>query len=219
MHDESRQPDYTRATDPSRVLGLTDAVFAIIITLLVLELHVPALDQGETLGDALREVRPSFLAFVISFVVVAIAWAGHRDLFSLIRRTDRAIVWLNIVYLFPLCIVPFGASLLAQYNRDPVALEMYGILLVAISVTRATIWVYATGRPPLLFAPIDSRSRRAGLAIVTVPGVAFGVAIAIADAAPTASLVIYATVPCLYFLAISFVRTFASPESADQIFT
>src|SRR4051812_732380 len=173
MDEENRQPDFTRASDPFRVLALTDAVFAIIITLLVLEIHVPALDQGESLGDAMREVRPSFLAFVISFVVVAIAWAGHRDLFSLIRRTDRAVVWLNIVYLFPLCMVPFGASLLAQYNKDPVALEMYGMLLVAISLTRLGIWAYATARPKLLYAPLDSRSRRAGLALVAVPGVLF----------------------------------------------
>lgn len=114
MDEERIRQSYERAHDPSRVLALSDGVFAIIITLLVLEIHVPDLAQGQSLREALEEIRPSLTAFLISFVVVAIAWAGHRDIFSLIRRIDRALVWLNIIYLLPLCILPFGASLIAR---------------------------------------------------------------------------------------------------------
>ena len=99
MDDRRHRERYERGNDPARVLTLSDGVFAIILTLLVLEIQVPDLAQGQTLRDALREVRPSFVAFLISFVVVAIAWAGHRDLFALIRRTSRVLVWLNILYL------------------------------------------------------------------------------------------------------------------------
>ena len=185
------------------MLAFSDGVFAIIITLLVLEIHVPELGRGESLEEALRQVRPSFMAFLITFVVVAIAWVGHRDLFSLIQRTDRALVWLNIGYLLPLSILPFGASLIARYNDNPVALEMYGILLVAGTVTRLAIWVYATGRPHLLYAPMDSRSRRDGAIVAGLPGAVYAAAIFIASSAPTASLVIYAAVPALYFIVIT----------------
>jgi uncharacterized membrane protein len=218
--DEKRLLErYERGHDPARVLALSDGVFAIIITLLVLEIHVPDLAQGQTLVEALREVRPSFVAFLISFVVVAISWAGHRDLFALIRRTDRTLVWLNILYLLPLSILPFGASLLSRYDRDPIALEMYGFLLLAIAATRLGIWVYATGRPHLLISPVVARSRWAGAAVVVVPGVAYAVAIAIADAAPTASFVIYAAMPVVYFLGITLARTTAPPASAERHFT
>jgi hypothetical protein len=129
--DEERiRQSYERAHDPSRVLALSDGVFAIIITLLVLEIHVPDLAQGQSLREALEEIRPSLTAFLISFVFVAIAWAGHRDIFSLIRRIDRALVWLNIIYLLPLCILPFGASLIARFEKEPVALRNYGLLLL-----------------------------------------------------------------------------------------
>ena len=205
VDDDERRTD-ERGNDPSRVLTLTDGVFAIILTLLVLELQVPELARDQTLGDALREVRPSFVAFVISFVVVAIAWAGHRDLFSRIRRADRAVVWLNILHLFPLCIVPFGASLIARYDNDAVALEMYGMLLVAITGTRLGIWWYTTGRPQLLFAAVDARTRRAATVIMAIQGVAYAIAIAIASRATTASLLIYAAVPALYFIALWLVR-------------
>jgi TMEM175 potassium channel family protein len=185
----------------------------------VLEIHVPELDGGQTLGDALREIRPSFSAFLISFVVVAIAWAGHRDTFSLVRRTDRTLVWLNILYLLPLSILPFGASLIARHEREPVALRMYGILLVAIVASRLAVWMYASGRLHILFVPVDPRSRRAEIALVAVPGIAYAIAIAVANAAPTASLLIYAAVPVLYFVAITLVRTTAPPGSAEQEFT
>jgi TMEM175 potassium channel family protein len=76
--------------DPARVLALTDGVFAIIITLLVLEIHVPELTQGQSLSEALGELRPSLVAFVVSFILAGLYWVGHRDLFALIRRTDAA---------------------------------------------------------------------------------------------------------------------------------
>src|SRR5215207_5476118 len=94
MDDKLQRERYERGHDPTRVLALSDGVFAIVITLLVLEIHVPDLASGQSLRAALREIRPSFVAFLISVVVTAIAWAGHRDLFSLVRRTDRALVWL-----------------------------------------------------------------------------------------------------------------------------
>jgi uncharacterized membrane protein len=136
-----------RTHDPARVLALSDGVFAIINTLLVLEIHVPELTQGQSLNQALEEVRPSFTAFVIAFLLTGLYWVGHRDLFALIRRTDRGLVWLNILYLLPLCLLPFAAGLLGRYDQEPVALHIYGLVLMAIAVMRVIIWLYATNRP------------------------------------------------------------------------
>jgi uncharacterized membrane protein len=219
MDDERLSKSFERRNDPTRVLALSDGVFAIILTLLVLEIHVPDLAQGQSLVDAVREIRPSFIAFLISFVVVAIAWAGHRDLFALISRTDRTLVWLNFLYLLPLSVLPFGAALISRYDRDPVALRIYGVLLLAIAITRLAIWWYATGRPLLLVAPIDARSRWAGVLIVAVPAAAYVVAIAIADVAPTASFDIYAAMLVLYFIAITLARITAPPKAAERDFT
>ena len=132
--DESARVLLERLHDPARVLALSDGVFAIIVTLLVLEIHVPELTQGHSLNEALAELRPSLVAFVISFVLAGMYWVGHRDLFALIRRTDRGLVWLNILYPLPLCLLPFGAGLVGRYDQEPVALRIYGLLLVAIAV-------------------------------------------------------------------------------------
>jgi uncharacterized membrane protein len=211
MSDDRKRAAYERTHDPSRVMTLSDGVFAIIITLLVLEIHVPELSHGQSLGQALQEIRPSFVAFLISFVVVAISWAGHRDLFAHVRRTDRPLVWLNILYLLPLSILPFGASLIARYDTWPVALELYGFLLLAISATRIWIFWYGTGHPHLLYEPTDPRSRRLGALIVVIPAVAYGAAVVLADASPRTSLWIYAIVPLLYFLGLLRTRWSAPP--------
>jgi uncharacterized membrane protein len=163
--DESTRVLLERLHDPARVLALSDGVFAIIITLLVLEIHIPELTQGHSLNEALRELRPSLVAFVISFILAGMYWVGHRDLFALIRRTDRGLVWLNILFLLPLCLLPFGAGLLGRYDQEPVALRIYGLVLVAIAVMRVVIWLYATNRPHLLWQRLDDRQRRAGLAV------------------------------------------------------
>lgn len=133
MDQEQVRRRYDRQHDPARVMALSDGVFAIVITLLVLEIHVPDLAGGRSLRAALEDVRPSFVGFLISFVVTGIAWAGHRDLFALIRRTDRALVWLNMVYLLPLTLLPFGAALISRYERTPEALSLYGFQLLVIT--------------------------------------------------------------------------------------
>ena len=205
-----------REHDPARVLALSDGVIAIVITLLVLELHVPDLAGGQNLTEALREIRPSFIGFLISFVVTAIAWAGHRDLFALIRRTDRPLVWLNFVYLFPLSLLPFGAALISRYESEPAALSLYGVLLLLIALTRLVVWLYATNRPHLLHEPIDRRVKTIGVLIVALPAALYVLAIGLADSAPSASLGIYLAAPVLYFVGVFVSRSIAPQGEADE---
>jgi uncharacterized membrane protein len=205
--DEAAQTLFERQHDPSRVLAFSDGVFAIIITLLVLDVHVPELKPGESLNAALAEVRPSLTVFVISFILAGMYWVGHRDVFALIRRTDRGVVWLNILYLLPLCLLPFGASLLGKFDQEPRALRIYGGILVAIALMRVVIWLYVSNRPHLLWERVDQRQRRAGLALAGAPGLVYLLAILLAVVAPGMSLAIYAGMPLLYFLSITVLRS------------
>jgi uncharacterized membrane protein len=217
MDQELRR--YEREHDPARVMTLSDGVFAIIITLLVLEIHVPNLTRGQTLAEAIDAIRPSFIGFLISFVVVAISWAGHRDLFALVRRTDRNLVWLNVLYLLPICLLPFGAALISRYDRDEEALGLYGLVLLLIALTRLGVWLYATNRPHLLFEPASRRTRRTGALIAGVPAVLYATGILISRVAPVVSLAIYAGVPVLYFVGLFVERSTAPPGPESDEFT
>jgi uncharacterized membrane protein len=208
-----------RRRDPSRVLALTDGVYAIIITLLVLDIHVPELEAHETLGSAVSDVRPSFISFTIAFIVAAMQWAGHRDLFTLISDTDRGIVWLNLLTLFAACLLPFGSALLSRYYHDPLALRMFGLILMATSLTRTAIWAYAARRPSVVHEPIDRASFWSGLALSVFPLVIYVVAFAVAGVSAGTSLAVYASAPVLYFITITLLRKLAPRGSAERQFT
>jgi uncharacterized membrane protein len=208
-----------RRRDPSRVLALTDGVFAIIITLLVLDIHVPELTAHETLQAAISDVRPSFLAFTVAFIVASMQWVGHRDLFTLIQYTDRGIIWLNLLTLFTVCLLPFGSALLGRYHDDPLALRLFGLILIATSMARTVMWAYAVRKPSLVHEPLDRPSIRSGLVLSAFPVAVYAAAFAIARISPQASLAVYASAPVLYFLAITLLRALAPRESAEHEFT
>ena len=115
--------------------------------------------------------------------------------------------------------MPFGASLLATYWEDSTALVLYGFLLVAVALTRLSIWLYATNRPHVLAGQIDAQARVVGILAALIPGAAYGVGIVLASISPTASLLIYAGVPLMYFAIITVARHTAAHGAAESDFT
>jgi uncharacterized membrane protein SpoIIM required for sporulation len=97
--------------------------------------------------------------------------------------------------------------MIGRYDREPVALRIYGLVLVAIALTRVVIWLYATNRPHLLWQRLDDHQRRTGLALNLYPGLVYLLAFLVARIAPGLSLLIYAGLPVLYFLSITVLRS------------
>ena len=144
---------------------------------------------------------------------------GHRDLFTLIRYTDRGIIWLNLLTLFTVWLLPFGSALLGRYHEDPLALRLFGLILTGTSVARTVIWAYAAHQPSLVHEPLDRASSWSGLALSVFPVVVYVVAFAIARVSPQASLAVYASAPVLYFIAITLLCWQAPRGSAERQFT
>jgi uncharacterized membrane protein len=112
---------------PARVEAFSDGVIAIIITIMVLELHVP---QDHTL-KGLLELWPTISSYALSYLMVAIYWVNHHHLFSLVKRVDIAILWSNIVLLFVLSLVPFATAFVGQSNMSSFSVLVYAGLLFA----------------------------------------------------------------------------------------
>ncbi|NJL56438.1 DUF1211 domain-containing protein [bacterium] len=119
---------------PSRLEALSDGVFAIVITLLVLELRVPELSSrlaNDQLLTALVALLPKLLGYITSFLMIAIYWVAHHNVFHLLQRCDRICLWLNLLFLMCLAFIPFPTALLGEYPQTQVAISVYGGVLLA----------------------------------------------------------------------------------------
>jgi len=217
---EQAQELLERSRDPARVMALTDGVFAIIMTLLVLSIQVPKLAAGETLKTAfLLDVWPTVVVFVISFVLTGLYWVAHRDMFNLVRGVDRGLVWLNVLYMLPVALVPAAAALLGAYSHDALAIRIYGLLFVLIALMRLALWYYIGTRRHLLIEHVSPRTLWTGIFTSIALILVYLIAILVAGVAPYLSLGIYAGVPVLYFIGITFLRRLAPKGSLERDFT
>ncbi len=109
----------TREAKTSRIEALSDGLFAIVMTLLVLELTIPEIPKllaAEQLHLKLLELLPKFAAYVLSFLLLGTLWAYHHILFQHIRRVDGRVVWINILYLMFVAVMPFSTAILGEYS-------------------------------------------------------------------------------------------------------
>ena len=113
----------------TRIEAFSDGVFAIIVTLLVLELRVPALKDHASaaeLGRQLIELAPKFLSWLISFIIVCKFWLNHHHVLSLARNADYALVWLNSIFLMGQSFIPFPTAVMGEYAGNPLAVSLFG---------------------------------------------------------------------------------------------
>jgi uncharacterized membrane protein len=149
-----------------RMEAFSDGVFAIAVTLLVLELRAPlpgTLHDGESLFQALWHEWPSLLAFVTSFVTVLIMWINHHNLFKMIHRTDHNFLLLNGFLLFVVTFIPFPTNVLAEYIQEPgarTASVFYASTFLVMAIAFSVLWRYAAHNGRLLARNVDMRMVR-----------------------------------------------------------
>lgn len=140
-----------------RIVFFSDAVFAIALTLLVLDIRLPE-GVGADLGAALVELRPRLIAFCISFFVIVGAWLTHFRRFRLLKGYDAGLIRWNFALLFLVCLVPFPTSVFAE-NPSPLATALYSACLGAIFAVQAVAQVHAWVAG-LFVKAIDHRTHR-----------------------------------------------------------
>jgi TMEM175 potassium channel family protein len=196
-----------RNASPDRLLAFTDGVYAIIITILVLEIAVPELGPGQTLRGAVAALRPTFVAFVISFLIVGTSWVGHRSTFSQVRYIDINLLWLNLLYLLPVALIPFATATLGEHGSDPLALRLYGVVLIAATLMRLITGWYLDRHPGLLWQAASRQTERLARLVAAAPLVVYTIAMIVAGVSSTLSLVLYFSMPILYFGLVLFLKT------------
>jgi uncharacterized membrane protein len=153
---ESSQ-DEARLTETTRAAALSDGVFAITITLLVLEIHRPEDHEPGGLLHALLQQWPSYLAYAVSFLYIGVVWLNHHSLFSKLRRVNLGFCWINLGILFTTAILPFPTAVLASalapgnssYDQR-VAVTVYALVAAAMSASWLPVFPYLRDHPELL---------------------------------------------------------------------
>ena len=144
-------------------------MFAIAITLLIIEIKVPQVDAQHSLTHALLDLWPSYFAYAISFIVIGIMWANHHAMFRDIIRCDHTLIVCNLFLLLSVSFLPFPTALLAEYLRDgthqDVATAAYGASMTVNAIAFGLLWFYPVLRggfidPSVSAARIRTRSLR-----------------------------------------------------------
>lgn len=192
----------------ARLETFSDGVFAIAITLLVLELGVEA--GTHDLGRQLLHIWPSYLAYVTSFLTIGVIWVNHHALFNFVDRVDRALLFLNTLLLLVVAFTPFPTRLIAEFlrngNDEESAALAYGITFVIMAVIFQLLWRYmATGRRLIRSdvpqETLDDITRTFNPGIPIYAG-----ATLVALASPLASVALYLAIALFYALPPSLYR-------------
>jgi uncharacterized membrane protein len=146
MTDEIEQfapsPMPTPVMSTNRLEAFSDGVFAIVITLLILELKLPS--GPEPLGVKLGHMIPQIIAYAVAFILVGMTWVGHHGLFHVIKRVDKTLMWLNMTELLFISFIPFPTMVLGTNPMDPGAIQFFATVLFLGSVAFNAIWWYAS---------------------------------------------------------------------------
>ena len=138
--------DRLARSETSRVEAFSDGVFAIAITLLILEIRVPPAEGEASLTRALAHLWPSYLAFLASFMTIGVMWLNHHRLFTLIEKTDDALIAFNLLLLLGITWIPFPTALVAEHLREHdvrIAGLVYSASFFGLAIVFNVMWRYA----------------------------------------------------------------------------
>jgi uncharacterized membrane protein len=191
------------ASETGRIEAFSDGVFAIAITLLILEIRIPAVSDGN-LSTQLARQWPSYLSFTISFAFIGIMWINHHQLFTRIRHSDHALLILNLLLLFGVCVVPFPTAVLAAHlghSDQRAAAVLYNATYVFVALCFNLLWRYAEWQKRRLLGSeaTESAVERIGRLYSVVPLV-YVICLGLAFVSVRASLALNGALACFFAL-------------------
>jgi uncharacterized membrane protein len=161
----------------------TDAVFAIVMTLMAIEIRLPSHPAGgwthDTLSHALAELGPRFLAYAVSFLVAALLWTGHLRKYRHLRAIDTRLLWLNLLHLLFVGLLPFFTAALSETGQG-LAVLLYASNLALAGLMALLAWRHASGSPALAAASLTALVRREESLVTLTVVVVFAVSAALA---------------------------------------
>jgi uncharacterized membrane protein len=140
----------------NRIEALSDGVFAITMTLLILNIDIPHLPGGvDPSVSELLLVLPKLENYFISFLVLGVFWIRQQMHFKVIHEADRNLMWINILFLMFVAIVPLSSSMLFEYDETPISIQIYSVNVMILSIILHYQWNYAIKNHRLVDKSLD----------------------------------------------------------------
>jgi uncharacterized membrane protein len=198
----------------NRTLAFTDGLFAIAMTLLVVDLVVPVLHTDSSvheLADKLNDDSAKFVSFFISFAVIGRYWMAHHTFVAALKRVDRGLISLNLVYLAFIAFLPFPTALLGEYFTNPLSIVIYAVNVAIVSGMEVVLFSWAQDHD-LLAKKLPRDVYRFGVLMSLSPVVFFLLSIPVAFVSTTLAV-------CFWFLGIPLAAVAGrwKPEGADEL--
>jgi uncharacterized membrane protein len=202
--------------DTHRIEGFSDGFFAIVITLLVLDLRLPD-QENSSAGETLVELWPVAAAYIVSFVNIYILWVSHHELMRIASRADTSFLYLNGALLLGVGVMPFATAFLADFLRGEslrAAAALYTGVFLWIALFFNLLWRYLASKPQRLLNTVTARDRKriSRTQLVTLGLYIF--AFALSWMAPLAGVGI-TLVLALFFAVVDRLSGFASEDVAN----
>ena len=198
---ENRAPEQV---GKGRVEALSDGVFAIVVTLLVLEIRVPHVEAHGSVGElagALLALAPKFVSWVISFVTVCVIWVNHHRVLALVGRIDNGLFWRNANLLLWTSFIPFPTALMGDYPDNRLAASFYGGVMFLMAFAFVLIRWHMLSNAELMQPDADRAAFRAGTRFSILMGpVAYAVGACLAWVNPIAAFACYAAIAFSFVL-------------------
>jgi uncharacterized membrane protein len=177
-------------TDIVRTVSFSDAVIAIAITLLALQLEVPQIPESlaaAQLPSALLELWPKFFSFLLSFWIIGFYWLAHHRMFRQVRAYDRGMLLINLLFLMWVVLMPFSSALIGEYENQQLPVIIYAVHNILTSLSLTWLWRHASKEGRLVETNLDRRvvtyNRLRALFIPTVFVLSIGISFISVDVA------------------------------------
>ena len=159
MTASASKPATTFGLGKDRLEALTDGIFATVMTVLILSLSIPTIVNSteSAITSYIYGLGPTVLSYVMSFLILAIFWVRHHNIFHFISRIDNTLIWLNMLFLLTIGFVPFSTELIGRFWNTEIATIVYGSNLIASGLCMQAIWLFAVRRKLLIVDVLDER--------------------------------------------------------------
>ncbi|MFJ6573580.1 TMEM175 family protein [Streptomyces sp. NPDC091292] len=177
----------TDEKSPERLIALSDGIFAIAMTLLVLDIRLPTGLNSADFRDAVHKLLPNIGAYALSFAILAIFWRDHRRILQIAQRVDTLSMRLALAGLGAIALVPFPTSMLSEYASEPLSVAVYAATVALVDLLHLALFV-SIWRRPHLARPVDAHAARHTVGDLTTTILVFGATIPIAFASPSGAM-------------------------------